>query len=152
MALLAQLADVGAECSLLSAAAYREEWLLDVLQETTAEDYTRNETRAFFSVMQKMFDRGEKVSIETISLHGKELNNAGYIQGRDLTFSDIVGNPPMKHDFAGYLQSVKEMTERRKVLRAAETAAAMIRSVCRVGARRYRSYGFGNDAGNTFSG
>jgi len=122
----ARLADVSAECSILSAAAYREEWLLDVLDGVTLEDFSLAETRAMFSVIAKMHERGENVTLETIMLHGKELSDAGYVAGRDLTFTELIGNPPMEHELPGYISTVKEMTARRQVLQAAQTAANMI--------------------------
>jgi len=122
----AQLADISAECFVLSAAVYREDWLLDVLQSVTVDDFTRNETRAIFSVIGKMHQNSEKITVETLYMHGKELNDAGYIQGRDMTFSDIVGKPPMLHDFQGYIATLKEMTMRRHVLKASQTATSMI--------------------------
>ena len=126
LALPARLADISAECSVLSAAVYREEWLLDVLQSLNVEDFTRNETRAMFSVIRNMYGRGEKVSLETISLHGKELNDAGYVSGRDITFTELVGNPPMLNEFHGFVETLREMTARREIYRAAQTTEKMI--------------------------
>lgn len=122
----AQSANVGAECFVLSAAVYREDWLVDVLQAVTVEDFTRNETRAVFSVIGEMYANREKVTLETVTLHGKELNDAGYIKGRDMTLTQIIGNAPAPHDFPGYIATLKEMTMRRHILRASQTAAAMI--------------------------
>lgn len=121
-----QLADISAECSVLSAAVYREEWLLDVLQALDVEDFTRNETKAMFSVIRNMYGRGEKVSVETLSLHSKELSDAGYVHGRDMSFVELVGNPPMANDFPAYISAVKEMSSRRMIYRAAQTAEHMI--------------------------
>ncbi len=122
----ARLADVSAECFWLSAAVYNEQWLLTVLESLKATDFTRNETKAIYTVIANMQDRGEKVSIETVTLHNKELSDAGYIAGRDLTLTQIIGNPPMAHDLQGYIETVKEMTARRSVMRAANMAAHMI--------------------------
>lgn len=127
MAILpARLADVSAECFVLSAAVYSEEWLLDVLQKVTIDDFSRNETRALFTVIASMYEKNERVSIETITLHSKELTDAGYVAGRDLTLTQIIGNPPMAHDLAGYISTIKEMSARRQAYRAAQTMAHMI--------------------------
>lgn len=125
-ALPARLADVSAECSVLSAAVYRESWLLDVLQSVTVKDFTRDETRAAFSVIEDMHRRGEKVTLETFALHEKDLADAGFVRGRDLTISQIVGNPPMGSELQGYIDTLKEMTARRSIFRAAQTAERMI--------------------------
>ena len=122
----ALLADVSAECAVLSAAVYREDWLLDILQRVNVHDFTRNETRAVFEVMSNMHQRGEKVTIETLWLHNKELNDAGFVQGRDMTFTEMVNNPPAPHELSGFIDTLKEMTTRRNILRAAQTAANMI--------------------------
>ena len=125
-ALPAQLANVSAECSVLSAAVYREDWLLDILQSVSVHDFTRNETRAVFDVISKMNERGEKVTLETLALHGNELSSAGYVQGRDMTFSEIVGNPPAPYELSGFIDTLKEMTLRRRILRASQMAENMI--------------------------
>jgi len=125
-ALPAQLANVSAECSVLSAAVYREDWLLDILQSVSVHDFTRNETRAVFDVISKMNERGEKVTLETLALHGNELLSAGYVQGRDMTFSEIVGNPPAPYELGGFIDTLKEMTMRRRILRASQMAENMI--------------------------
>lgn len=122
----ARLADISAECAVLSAAVYREEWLLDVLQALTVEDFSRNETRAVFSVIRNMYGRGEKISLEALTLHSKELSDAGYVAGRDMTFVQLVGNPPMAHEFPAYIDTIKEMSARREVYRAAQAAENMI--------------------------
>lgn len=124
----ARLANVEAECSILSAAVYRKDWLLDVLQNVNVDDFTRNETRAIFSVIQKMYERGEDISLGTVSMHQKELEDAGYIQGRDMTFSQMIGNPPMSREISPYISTLKEMSTRRLVYRAAQTAIHYIDS------------------------
>lgn len=126
IALPARLADIKAECALLSAAVAREDWLLEVVQNTSVDDYTRNETQAVYTVLSKMQDRGEKVTLETLFAHERELSEAGYIKGRDLTFTDLVGNPPLSTEFPAFMQLLKEMTARRHVLTAAQTAVNMI--------------------------
>lgn len=125
-ALPARLADVSAECFVLSSAVYREDWLLDVLQKVNVHDFTRDETRAMFSVISNMHERGETISLETVALHGKELSEAGYVAGRDLTLSAMIGNPPIDTDVSSYISTLKELTMRRHIYRAAQTAAHMI--------------------------
>ena len=125
-ALPAQLANVSAECSVLSAAVYREDWLLDILQRVTVQDFTRSETAAVFDVIYKMHQRGEKVTLETLWLHNKELNDAGFVMGRDMTFSEMVNNPPAPHELSGFIDTLKEMTARRRIMQATQTAANMI--------------------------
>ena len=126
MNLPARLADVSAECATLSAALYREDWRLEVLQSLTEEDYSRSETRAVFSVLKNMEERGEKVSIEALTLHSKELSDAGYIAGRDLTITQMTMQIPSPHDFPAFIEAVKEMTARRKVYHAAKLAQGYI--------------------------
>lgn len=126
-ALPAQLANISAECSVLSAAVYREDWLLDILQSVSVHDFTRNETRAVFDVIYKMHQRGEKVTLETLWLHNKELNDAGFVMGRDMTFSEMVNNPPAPHELSGFIDTLKEMTLRRRIMQATQTAANMIK-------------------------
>ena len=106
-ALPAQLANVSAECSVLSAAVYREDWLLDILSRVTVHDFTRSETAAIFDVIAKMHQRGEKVTLETLWLHNKELNDAGFVMGRDMTFSEMVNNPPAPHELSGFIDTLK---------------------------------------------
>lgn len=125
-ALPARLADVGAECAILSAAVFKEKWLLDILQSVAADDFTRNETRAVFSVLSSMHKSGEKISLETIAMHEKELADAGFVKGRDMTLTQIVGNPPLSADFQSKLSIVKEMTARRAVLGTSTLAARLI--------------------------
>ena len=125
-ALPAQLANVSAECSVLSAAVYREDWLLDILQKVNVQDFTRSETAAVFDVIYKMHQRGEKVTLETLWLHNKELNDAGFVMGRDMTFSEMVNNPPAPHELSGFIDTLKEMTLRRRIMQATQTAANMI--------------------------
>lgn len=125
-ALPAQLANVSAECSVLSAAVYREDWLLDILQKVNVQDFTRSETAAVFYVIYKMHQRGEKVTLETLWLHNKELNDAGFVIGRDMTFSEMVNNPPAPHELSGFIDTLKEMTLRRRIMQATQTAANMI--------------------------
>ena len=122
----ARLANVGAECAVLSAAFYREDWRLEILQSLSVEDFTRAETRAVFEVMRNMDLRGEKISVESLTLHDKELADAGFIKGRDLSITDITLAIPNQYDFAGYVESIKEMSARREVFRSAQTAARMI--------------------------
>ena len=120
------LADVSAECAVLSAAVFREDWLLEILQRVNVNDFTRNETAAVFSVISKMHQRGEKVTHETLWLHNKELNDAGFVMGRDMTFSEMVNNPPAPHELQGFIDTMKEMSSRRQILQVVQTAANMI--------------------------
>lgn len=126
-AMPARLVDIQAECAVLSAAVDREDWRLEVLSRTTIEDYTTAETRAVFAVVSKMHERGEEISFKTIiTLHGQDLIDAGYITTQDLTYTNTIGSAPLEIDFPGYMQTLKEMTARRNVYRAAQTAINLI--------------------------
>ena len=120
------LSNISAECAVLSAATYSEAWLLEVIQSLKETDFTRNDTRAVFKVISNMQDRGEKVTVETVVMHEKELAEAGYKKGQGMTLSEIVGTPPMAHELQGFISNVKEMTARRAIIRASQMAAQMI--------------------------
>lgn len=122
-----KLSDIQAECAVLSAACYKKDWLLDVLQSVSAKDFTTAETAAVFSVISKMYSAGEEVSVHTVAMKEKALSDAGYVRGRDLGIVEIIGNPPLSTDFPGYLSALKEMSARRTVYRAADTVLNMIR-------------------------
>lgn len=123
-----KLSDTQAECAVLSAACSRKDWLLDVLQTAKAEDFTTGETAAVFSVIAKMYEAGEEISVHTVGLKQKALEDAGYIKGRGLSLSDILLYPIMPHEFTAYMSALKESTERRRIFRAAQTAENMIRA------------------------
>lgn len=123
---MATLSNISAECAVLSAAVYKQEWLLDVLQSLNIEDFTHNGTRAVFSVLETMHRNNEKITIETVMLHARELADAGYDSGNDLTYTQMLGSVPMPNDFSGYLSTLKEYSARRSIVRAAQTAENMI--------------------------
>ena len=122
-----KLSDITAECAVLSAACYKKDWLLDVLQGVSAKDFTSAETSAVFSVLSQMYNAGEEISTHTVAMKEKALADAGYVKGRDLGLVQVIGNPPMESDFAGYLSALKEMTARRQAYRSADTVLNMIR-------------------------
>lgn len=127
MAMLpASLSNIGAECSVLSAAVYREDWLLEMLDRTSVDDYTGIDTRAVFSVIKQMHLYGEEVTLSTLSLHMHDLEEAGYVRERDMTFTELVGNPPMPSEFTGYINTIREMTQRRNAFRMAQMVQQMI--------------------------
>ncbi len=121
-----KLSDIQAECAVLSAACYKKEWLLDVLQNVSEKDFTASETAAVFTVISQMYDAGEEVTAHTVAMKQKALSDAGYIRGRDIGLMDIIDNPPAPHEFQGFLSAVKEMTSRRIVMQAAQKVVNMV--------------------------
>lgn len=122
-----KMSDIQAECAVLSAACYKKEWLLDVLQSVSEKDFTTPETVAVFSVISQMYNAGEEVTVHTVAMKEKALADAGYVRGRDLGLIHIIDNSPAPHEFKGFLSALKEMTSRRIVMRAADKVLKMVK-------------------------
>lgn len=123
---MTMLSDVNAECYILSAAASKEKHLLELLAETTVDDFTRPETAAIYTVMKAMYDRNEQVSAVSLGTHMAEIDAAGFKRGHDLSFMDVVMGQPFDSDFPAYLERVKEFTRRRNIYRAAQNAITLL--------------------------
>lgn len=121
------LSDVKAECAVLSAACYKKEWLLDVLQTVNEKDFSTSETAAVFSVISKMYNAGEEVSVHTVAMNQKALSDAGYIRGRDLGLVQIIDNAPMESEFDGFLSALKEMASRRLLYQTVDKVMKMVK-------------------------
>jgi replicative DNA helicase len=122
-----KLSDIKAECAILSAACYKKEWLLDVLQSVSEKDFSSADTAAVFTVISQMYNAGEEVSTHTVAMKQKALADAGYVRGRDLGLVQIIDSAPIPTEFPGFLAAVKEMTSRRIVYRTVDKVLNMAR-------------------------
>lgn len=123
------LADISAECAILSAAASRKEWLEEFINVVRLEDFTRSETRAAYIVIAKLYEEQKPIDgLTLISTHAKALNDAGFMRGGDLTMVQVLMSPPMLHEFQPFLARLKEASARRAVYHAAEKAIGMIQA------------------------
>lgn len=124
------LSDVGAECALLSAAAYKREWLDEIFAEVQAEDFTCAETQAVFAVISSLYAEGKPISaVSLASIYAKQIEDAGFYRGgRELTFANVLMSPPMESEIAPFLARVKEASARRAVYHAADRAMRLIQS------------------------
>ena len=123
------LADISAECAILSGAASKKEWLEEFINAARLEDFTRAETRAAFVVMTKLYEEQKPVDgLTLISTHRKALNDAGFKRGGDLTMVQVLMSPPMMHEFKPFFARLKEAAARRAVYHAAEKAMRMIQT------------------------
>ena len=119
--------NLGAEEAVLAAMVEKPEWREKLFIDLLLDDFTNPNTRALFLVLQKMIDNNEVITTSTVTSKGKALNDAGWLCGcNEITLSAILSSVPLRHELDGFLTVLKEMTKRRKIMRAVYDAEIIL--------------------------